>query len=300
MMPRPTRRRFITLLAAATAMPAAAEVPPVRWRGVALGAEAAITIHAPRREAERALREVRRVLREVEALFSLYDPASMLSRLNAQGHMEAPDRAFVDLLRIAGEVCEATGGVFDPTVQPLWQALAMDGDREAAEALVGWDRVRQTPERVTLGPGQSLTLNGIAQGYATDLAAEALRAVGLTKVLVNIGEIGAIGGPFSIGISDSERGLIATRQISDRALATSSPGALHLPGEQSHILHPQQPQGPRWATVTVEADRAAIADAASTAFCLMDRAAIAEALTRLPGRPQAILLRPDGTLETLG
>jgi thiamine biosynthesis lipoprotein len=50
---------------------------------------------------------------------------------------------------------------------------------------------------------------------------------------------------------------------------------------QPHILGPQG-QAPVWQTVSVSAPEAAIADALSTAFCLMDRVAIDKALARFP------------------
>ena len=44
----------------------------------------------------------------------------------------------------------------------------------------------------------------------------------------------------------------------------------------------KQGQPPRWQTVSVSAPSAAVADALSTAFCLMERPAIAAALAGFP------------------
>ena len=41
--------------------------------------------------------------------------------------------------------------------------------------------------------GAAITLNGIAQGYATDRVVDVLRARGLSTTLVNMGEIRALG-----------------------------------------------------------------------------------------------------------
>ena len=295
-----TRRRFLTMSAAASvALPASAD-GPLRWRGRALGADASLVIHAPRAPAEKALRDIRAVLRQAEKLFSLFDPHSRLSLLNQTGRITAPEEDMLRILEIVDLVHEASNGIFDPTVQPMWQALAQGEDPFAAKALIGWSRIVRTKTEIRLDPGQALTLNGIAQGYATDMAKAALTRAGLQKVLVNIGEYAAIGGPFRLGISDRDQGLVATQSLDDRAVATSSPASLLLDADHSHILNPQGAQAPLWSTVSVEADSAAIADAASTAFCFMSRQQIEAALPMLPGSPNARLVDRAGDLATLG
>ena len=163
------------------------------------------------------------------------------------------------------QVHAATGGLFDPTVQPLWRALAEGQPPEAARALIDWSRVRHSAASVTLGEGQALTFNGIAQGFATDLVAEALRDAGLERTLVNIGEFRGTGGPWRLGISDPEIGMIGTRTLTSSAIATSSPKAVPL-GGQGHILHGHAK--PRWSTVSVEAATATMADGFSTALTM--------------------------------
>lgn len=294
-MTRLTRRRFLTISAAALAAPAGAA--PLRWQGYAMGAEVSVTLDAPKAQAKPALEQLKHLLVRLESLFSLYDPNSTLSRLNRHGRLVKPDPEFVEILDLAGQVHTATDGVFDPTVQPLWQAVARGKDPTVARALIGWSRVRISPDQITLAPGQALTLNGIAQGFATDRARRILRQSGLTRTLINIGEFAALGGPFRLGVEDPKFGLVATRKLSNRAIATSSPAAMQLAPDQSHILHPRA--APRWSTVSVEAESAAIADAASTAFCLMSEARISDALHHLPGRPSALLVSRSGDLKTL-
>lgn len=291
-----SRRRFLSIAAAAVATPAYAA--PVRWQGVALGADASLTIHAPPALADDALREIRVLLRRVETLFSLFDPASHLVALNQSGSLSEPASEFMEILSLVDQVYRATNGVFDPTIQPLWRAVSRQEPLAQARSLIGWDRVRRTAQRVALDPGQALTLNGIAQGYATDLVADVLRARGFDRVLVNIGEFSGIGGPWRLGISDPDHGMVATRNLTDRAIATSSPAALMLGTGQQHIIGPVG-QKPFWSTVSVSADSAAIADAASTAFCLMPIAAIRNAISTLPGAPDATLVNSGGQIVSL-
>ena len=229
------RRRFLSISAACMlATPARAQIH--RWQGRALGAEVDITLHAPAEIAEPALDRARGSLDAVMAQFDLFDPASTVSRLNRTGHLDAPDVMFRRLTQACTQVHAATGGLFDPTVQPLWRALAERQPPQAARALIDWSRVRHSAASVTLGEGQALTFNGIAQGFATDLVAEALRDAGLERTLVNIGEFRGTGGPWRLGISDPEIGMIGTRTLTSSAIATSSPKAVPL-GGQGYILH---------------------------------------------------------------
>jgi len=258
------RRRFLSISAACMlATPARAQIH--RWQGRALGAEVDITLHAPAEIAEPALDRARGSLDAVMAQFDLFDPASTVSRLNRTGHLDAPDVMFRRLMQACTQVHAATGGLFDPTVQPLWRALAERQPPQAARALIDWSRVRHSAASVTLGEGQALTFNGIAQGFATDLVAEALRDAGLERTLVNIGEFRGTGGPWRLGIIDPEIGMIGTRTLTSSAIATSSPKAVPL-GGQGHILHGHAK--PRWSTVSVEAATATMADGFSTALTM--------------------------------
>lgn len=292
------RRRFILIgSAAALAASGARAARPVReWRGIALGAEARLILDNP--DADRMIAEARAELSRLEAIFSLYRTDSALTRLNATGRLELPPSELLEVLALAGLVHKATDGLFDPTVQPLWQAHAVAGaagrpvteaERETALSLVGWNGVEVTEGAVMLArPGMALTLNGIAQGYITDSVADRLRALGLTDVLVEMGEIHAVGhapdgGPWPVKLVDG-----TPVPLTDRALASSAPRGttFDAAGTVGHIISPltgRSSQSP-WALVSVSARQAAVADALSTAGCLMDdETALQTAASRFVG-----------------
>jgi FAD:protein FMN transferase len=177
-------------------------------------------------------------------------------------------------------------------VQPLWLATATGVDTAKARSLIGWDRVRLSTQEVRLDPGQALTLNGIAQGWAADRIADLLRAAGFTDALVDMGEIAALGpGPeagWPVQIASPEGRTIGKTRLDNRALATSSPLGTLIGDGRPHILGPQG-QSPTWQTVSVSAPSAAVADALSTAFCLMDRASINRALQAFPDAQLEVL-----------
>lgn len=287
-----SRRRFLSISAACLlAGPARAE----RWQGRAFGAEVDITIRGPRDIAGPAVRAARDLLRRIEAQFNLFDPGSQLSRLNAAGRLDTPDPMFRTLMRAADRVHRATGGLFDPTVQPLWRALADGGDLVAARRLIGWSRVTHGTQAVVLGTGQALTFNGIAQGFATDRVADLLAAAGFGDTLVNIGEFRGSGGPWTLGLSDPQFGHLGTRTLTQGAIATSSPHSVPLQG-RGHILHTSA--APQWSTVSVEAADATTADGFSTALAL----APLDMIRALPGRHgirRITLVNTTGDLITL-
>ncbi|MEO1550162.1 MAG: FAD:protein FMN transferase [Pseudomonadota bacterium] len=292
---RIARRRFLMITAAAACLPKTAYPKPL-WRGIALGAAAQVSVAGTGQD-RAILQAIQAELEEVEALFSLYRPTSALSRLNAEGQLRAPPQAFLDLMALCAQAHDASEGRFDPTVQRLWRALATGGDTQAARATLGWEKVRVTPHLITLAPGQALTFNGIAQGYATDRITARLALFGLDEALVHIGEYSARGGPYHIGMVDPNEGLVSTINLSSGTLATSSPGVMRIGGE-AHVLGPKG-ERPLWSTVTVEAAQAALADAASTAFCLMSVAQIERALKQDTGLRAVHLVDAQGRYRRL-
>ncbi len=293
------RRRFLAISAAALcASPLRAEV--TQWQAEALGGTLRVDLRGPRGLGAEIAAQIGAAIAEVEAAASLFRADSALPRLNAVGRLDDPPLALRDLLVLAGRVHAATQGQFDPTVQPLWRALAEGrgtADLALARASIGWDRVQVDGAGVRLAPGQALTLNGIAQGYAADRVRDLLRAAGYGTVLVDMGEFAARGGPFTLGVEDPDWGLLATRRLTDGAIATSSPAAMRL-GAAFHILGPAGGT-PHWSTVSVEAESAALADGLSTAFCLMPVQAIHATCARLQEVRRVTLVSAAGEVTSL-
>ena len=305
-----TRRRFVMIAAAVAAsgpLSARAAQGAARWRGRALGAPAMMVIDGVgTAQAHEAIEAARAEIERLEAQFSLYRPDSAIVRLNRTGSLEAPGADFLELLSIAKSVHQASGGAFDPAVQPLWRELSAartaaswgdDGNYERilarGRAHADFSHVRLSGERVWFDrPAMAITLNGIAQGFITDRVAGLMRARGLNHVLVDIGEIAAIGGrgggaPWPVSIRRAGGGGMTVRRVTldGRALATSEPSAILFDeaGAIGHILDPKDPAAPaRRSLVSVEADRAVIADALSTAFCLMNDQSVGAALRAFP------------------
>ena len=295
------RRRFLAISASALALAGPGHSGSLRqWSGSGLGAHMTITLDHADGEAiaERAFAEVDRL----EDIFSLYRPASALSRLNAEGALENPPFELLECLGICGGVQRASGGAFDPTVQPLWRLYAeafsngrAPGTAEIREtlAMTGWNRVAIDPAAIRLDQGMALTLNGVAQGYVADRVAALLRAEGLDHVLIDTGEISALGGDWPVSLIAGNR--LGEVPLRDRALASSAPlgTVFDTEGTVGHILDPVTglPAAPVWRLVSVTAPGAALADALSTAAVLMKKSAIDAMLARYP-RARLALAHP--------
>ncbi|MGQ7845189.1 FAD:protein FMN transferase [Granulosicoccus sp. 3-233] len=293
-----SRRRFLSITATFPATFAVA-AETHRWHGRAFGSEVSLRIRGPERAANEAISEARLLIRQAEKLFSLYDPESALVQLNQNGVLR-PSAHFLRLMRSADLAYRLSDGLFDPSVQPLWDNAVQGRDPAEVSHLVGWEKVRFNAARVALAPGQALTFNGIAQGFATDLVSERLQVLGFTQSLVNIGEYRGTGGPWTLGLSNPSHGMVDTHTFKDSAVATSSPLATPI-GDHGHIFLPTgQASDDRrpWSTVSVEAETATLADALSTGLVWADMRLV-EKVRQFPAVRRVTLVDEYGDLLNL-
>ncbi|MFM9842322.1 MAG: FAD:protein FMN transferase [Dongiaceae bacterium] len=242
-----------------------------------------------RRATERAVAEISRL----ENIFSLYRPESELCRLNRAGCLDGPSLDLVELLGESVRLSELSSCAFDVTVQPLWN-LYRDHFAEprfdpagpapeaiaAARSLVDFRMIEISNGQIRLGkPGMAVTLNGIAQGCITDRIADLLRDSGFEHVLIDLGEIRALGHPLSaMGWPVQIEHLNAAAEgpepllLSDRAIATSAGVAspFDATGRHHHIFDPATGASTRrYRGVSVIASRATLADGLSTALTVL-------------------------------
>lgn len=306
-----SRRRFIAISGAVAGVSllkgkalASSSIPLHRWEGIALGADASMILaHPDKAVADRLIERCIVEMRRLERIFSLYDANSILVRLNRLGAIDQPPLEMVELLSRAQRISELTGGIFDVTVQPLWlryashfsqtKATSTGPDISAALGLVDWRQLHVEPERVAFArSGMAVTLNGIAQGFITDRIVQLLRSEGIGQVMVDLGEIRAIGRhpigrPWHAGIKNPMRDgdLVGKIDLIDRALATSGGygTVFDVNGRYSHLIDPRDGHtAPLARSVSVVARDATTADALSTAFSLVGSAEIQALLPRFP------------------
>lgn len=237
---------------------------------------------------EAALSAAVETIRRVERQMSLFDPESQLSTLNRVGSLKKPDTDLFSVLKIAEHVSRHSQGAFDISMQPLWTIWSKAASQknlpsvreiQRARGQVNWRAVDATPELVRLQiPGMGLSLNGIAQGFATDRVRDTLQAHGIRHALIDAGETALLGNApndkaWNLGIESavsSVKKSQAPTVISDgRAMATSSDMHTTFSDDHRyhHILNPHTGYSPaHWATVTVIASSCVVADALTKVF----------------------------------
>ena len=192
-----------------------------------------------RRSAERAIDAAFAAVKLAHARWSFHDPDSELSRVNrSPGHAVPVSATTARLLRLARSLMHASDGAFDFTVggQLVDEGWLPDhgGARlprgSTADLEIGRDWARLVrPVR--------LTLDGIAKGFAVDLAVAALRRAGALGGCVNAGGDLRAFGDLTVPVlrRDESGRLVALGGLRDAAIATSGardamPGASPFPG----------------------------------------------------------------------
>lgn len=325
-----SRRRFITLAAAAAGLPllqiaGTAQAKLVRWDGTALGAPASIQLFHPNAaQARSAIAASLDELKRLEAIFSVYRADSAISVLNREGALENAPSDFVALLSRALALAEISEGVYDPSVQPVWQlyfrhfnaanadvAGPAPADIAAALAKVDWRAVELDAKRSRIAfarTGMALTLNGGAQGYITDRVVEVLRAHGFDRMLVDMGEPRALsvkpdGSAWRIAVAnpaDTSR-IATTLEVVDQCVATSGGyGTLFdEAGRFTHLIDTRTGRtAPALLGVSVVAESGTIADGLSAAM-LMAPIERRQAILKAAGGITAIYVTAEGVVATV-
>ena len=299
------RRRAITILGAGTlcGLSACRRPGPLQtYTNIAFGTDVHFQTHGVSEADFKALSTACTArLREIEALFSLQDPQSAICRLNRDGRLPDAPEEFIGLVKTALSIGSVTKGIFDITIQPLWNWRLRWKDADLTErgmlegapwqealALVDYRKVSISGREISFGkPGMAISLNGIVQGHATDQIKDLLRKSGIANALINIGEYAAIGNapdgtPWSVELAPTGK----PRELpAGRALAASSGGGLTFDpeGRFNHIFRPADGSNPDPAkTVIVTAPTATLADALATAFTVANEMERKEILAGFP------------------
>ena len=234
-------------------------------------------------------------MNQVNQAMSTYLKDSELSLFNASESTQ-PQKLSADTLEVVGmaqEISELTGGRFDVTVGPLVNAWGFGpngpqqkvSDQSVAELLtyVGYDKLNLNPADQTLSkahPKTYVDLSAIAKGYAVDKVVKAIEALGHHNYMVEIGgEVFAKGtnpkdGPWRIGIetpSVHAFDIFEVVTLSGMGMATSGDyrNFYEDNGQRfSHTIDPKtgRPIKHNLASVSVLSDSCARADALATAL----------------------------------
>ncbi len=277
---------------------------------------------------EQALKSAQQFFHAVERRMSRFNHASELSRLNnAAGSAMPVSEMLYEVVELALSAAEASNGLFDPTLLSAMEEAGYDrsfdelvsGGGHAPPRRLGGDgaflgggfrqiriwRGRPKP-MVYLPKGVRLDLGGIAKGWTVDRVMDKMATLG--PCLVNAGgDLYACGAPpgdlaWTVGVEDPldvDR-QIATLAVHNRAVATSSRTKRCWTKEeqpQHHLMDPRngRPSESDLVSVTIVADRVAIAEIYTKVVFLLGSAAGLDYLERQP-RVAGLLVREDGKI----
>lgn len=220
----------------------------------------------------------------VDAALSTWSDASEISAVNAaEAGSPTPfgvhgQRCFA----LARRVASASGGAFDPTVQPLVARWGFGRERDTAwppadeiEALrerIGWRKIWMDADGLVHKEAGDVQLDfsAVAKGYAADVVAVELERRGCTGALIEVGgEIRVFGarpggGPWRVGLEAPASAPDAPRTVRGvlalpvdgtlQAVATSGTSRnfrTHEGRRYSHVLDPRTGYPVEHATVSV-------------------------------------------------
>ncbi|VTU24424.1 FAD:protein FMN transferase [Variovorax sp. PBL-E5] len=230
-------------------------------------------------------------LARVIAQMSHWEHDSDIVRFNraptGSRHLLRPE--FASVLACAIRWAEASGDAIDPTIGPLVACWGFGPDAHAqppsleelarARARTGWRRLGFDAHDGSLRQpgGMTLDLSGIAKGFAVDHGVDALRALGLTDLLFEIGgELRGLGRrpggtPWQLQI---EADAAQRVPLADMAIATSGDRwhrREHAGRHWSHTIDPRtgEPVVHALASVTVLHAQCMQADALATVLTVL-------------------------------
>jgi thiamine biosynthesis lipoprotein len=233
------------------------------------------------------------LLAQLDSSLSVYNPQSVISRMN-RNEPVAADRFFTVLFLRSREIYEATGGAFDISASPLFNAWGFgflhretmtQAKVDSLKKFVGMHHVRLEGTRLVKDdPRVTLNANAIAKGFGVDVAADFLEQAGSRNYLVEIGgEVrckgkNSEGKAWAIGIDKPVEGnmfpgeqLQTVLHLTDKALATSGNYRKYYEEngkKYAHTIHPGAgyPITHNLLSATVLAGDCMTADAYATAF----------------------------------
>ena len=248
-----------------------------------------------------------------EARYSRFLPDSLIGRINAAAgqHWVDVDPETDRLFALCHELVFFTRGAFDPTALPLiqlwnWKAqpsvVPTDDAIRAARELVGWNKVRRSPNGIFLPQaGMCLDLGGIGKEYAVDSVVRMALERGIQNVLVDFGQdVRVHGHPpdkkfWWIGLEDAAHpgNCWAGVAVTDHAVATSGDyfRNFQIDGRRyGHILDPRTgyPVANGCRAVSVIAPSCTIAGILSTTAMILGASEGLQLIETHPGAAGAI------------
>ena len=258
-----------------------------------MGTPVTITVYSENStEAEKVIELAFEEIERIDRLLSNYKNDSEVSLLNKNGFIENPSNDLLYNIKRSLYYSELSEGAFDITVQPILD-LYTDSfqnkkraptDEEIKETLklVGFENILIGYKKISFKKdGMSITLGGIAKGYAADKAIEVLEKNRVKHALVDmkssikaIGNKGAEDWTIALQNPRNKNERITIIRMNNNSVSTSGDYERYFDENKKfhHIINPETGySATELISVTIIADKAIAADALSTSVFVLGK-----------------------------
>lgn len=239
--------------------------------------------------------EIEKTLKEVDTSLSMFNKASLLSRIN-NGEQVKADPLVTDVFTTGQRVAKQTEGAFDMTVAPLVNAWGFgfkhkqkidDATVDSLRQFIGYKKMHLENGFIKKEANVTLDCGAVAKGYGCDRVARMFDRKGVRNYLIEIGGEIVLKGEspqhkkWRVGISkpiddslDIRGDLQTILHMTNRSMATSGNyrNFYYKDGKKvAHTIDPRTgyPVQHSLLSATVITKRCAAADAYATAFMVM-------------------------------
>jgi thiamine biosynthesis lipoprotein len=170
--------------------------------GTNISVEVVLDSAKSKENVRKSLNEVENIFRNLEKIFSRFDPKSELSKINARLNQELDmSEPMADVLKLSLKFNELFEGFFDPRIIKILEKIGYDKDFRKNNFNISEEK-EIIPEKIEPQLKNDLILNfenkkatvkkridlaGIVKGYAVDQASEYLKTSGLENFIVEAG-----------------------------------------------------------------------------------------------------------------
>ena len=224
-----------------------------------MGTIVTMEIIGPKTNAEASTNSAFKEINRIEQLMNTFDSNSEIGILNAEGQVDNISDDLVYVIEQSIHYSNISDGAFDITIKPilnLWKTKIIAGEYPSGQeinetlTLVNYSNIIVENKTIYFNvKGMSITVDGIAKGYAVDQAVKVLKNNGYASGFVNAGGDGLYfgtrpdGADWKVGLRnpDNKSQSIVVMEISDMAVATSGNYERYF-NESARLSHISDPR----------------------------------------------------------
>lgn len=279
-----------------------------------------VCLHEDENIAREGIKKAFRAMQQVNDEMGPYGTTSAVMELNKKKIIAKPTASMRFVLEKSAEYSVMSDGAFDITVQPVLDLYTRafkenrtptEEEIEQAAKKVGYSKIVIEENAAMIGENMTITLGGIAKGYAVDMAIAALQQAGIERAMVNAGgDIRAIGTKegnqkWQVALQNPRNSMefITSIELDNMSVATSGDYERYYDENKSyhHIINPKTGRSAtELISVTVIAPKAVDADSLATTVFVLGKDKGMALVEKLPKVEALIITRDREIIRSSG